>query len=105
MSSLTMSHRGFHRNLGLIAAAVSSASLLMTSTIASAAPHAKCVWYANEAVKAQKSNVLNNCGFVGFRWHAWRDGHYQWCRGQSIQRIDREIHKRMTKLLKRCDVF
>lgn len=82
----------------IVAAAV---TLAAPAAPAMAAPGPQCAKYANKAVKQQRINEIEGCGYIGPRWHAWWDGHYAWCRGKSFKRISKETKKRNVKLA-RC---
>ncbi len=57
-----------------------------------------CDEYADASVQQQGQNLVESCGFKGFRWHAWRDGHYQWCKGVSKRRVRHEVKRRENEL-------
>ncbi|MCH9808150.1 MAG: hypothetical protein K0U74_10480 [Alphaproteobacteria bacterium] len=77
------------------------AAATVISTTAQAAPPGFCHKYAKAAVHQNHRNIIKGCGYSGWRWHAWYQGHYKWCRSTSkgfarSERVNRFI------LLKQC---
>ena len=79
---------------------ISVAALLgaAVTTSAMAAPEPICRNYAQLAVSQYGSMQNLNLGCQGFRWHAWYDGHYLWCRDVSKESAQSEIFARKRTL-------
>ncbi len=60
-----------------------------------------CDNFANTAVRQQRKNRKNNCGFTGARWHDSHRRHYKTCRKLSRWRRSRE-EKARTRSLRQC---
>ncbi|MCB1504845.1 MAG: hypothetical protein KDJ47_07695 [Hyphomicrobiaceae bacterium] len=75
-------------------------SLIFTASNANAADHGTCDWYASEASSQQDRNASAGCGYIGARWHNWRDAHYTWCRVASNSKVMKEHNRRESKLSK-----
>ncbi len=60
-----------------------------------------CDDFANLAIRQQRKNRKNQCGFAGTRWHTNYRRHYQFCRKLSRWRRSREQRSR-TRALSRC---
>jgi hypothetical protein len=82
----------------VIFALAAGATLVAAISPAAASPGGVCARYANKAVSQQNVNLTRRCGFTGLRWHAWWDGHYNWCRYQTPDRLDWENARRSHKL-------
>ena len=85
------------RSLAIALTALSGA-MLLASPAAKAADHGTCGWYASESVSQQSRNASAGCGYIGYRWHNWRDAHYSWCRIASSSKVMKEYNKRESKL-------
>jgi hypothetical protein len=64
-------------------ALVVSTAVGLVAPSAMAAPKPFCQTYAQVAVNQSNAMQAQNRGCMGFRWHNWYDGHYQWCRSSS----------------------
>lgn len=97
---MSISHSNFKIrmvSLGLLAFAAST----VIATTVQAAPAGFCHKYAKAAVHQNHRNVIKGCGYAGWRWHGWYQGHYKWCRSTSkgvarSERVNRFIQ------LKQC---
>lgn len=85
--------------------AVAIAAMLavsVTAPSAQAAPKHFCKSYAKIAVKQNKRNFWNGCGFHGWRWHGFKKGHYSWCRNVPAWKATTERFKRESMLHNAC---
>lgn len=82
---------------GAISASVAVATILVSTSAFAASPNL-CRSYADTAVYQHGQNIGFRCGFAGFRWHSWWDGHYAWCLGQSPKRIWKEQTHRARRI-------
>ena len=87
------------RTLSTTAACLAAVTLTSASA-AKAADHGTCDWYASESVSQHNRNASAGCGYMGYRWHNWRDAHYSWCRIASSSKVMKEYNKREGKLAK-----
>jgi hypothetical protein len=71
------------------------------SAPAQAAPPGFCHTYAKAAVHQNKRNSFKGCGYSGWRWHGWYQGHYKWCRSTSKAFARSERIQRFV-MLKQC---
>lgn len=73
-------------------------ALAMTVSATSAQAFDHCQNYADTAVQQQGQNLTQGCGYQGWRWHGWHDGHYKWCKAVSLGKSQSETTKRAFKL-------
>ncbi len=59
---------------------------------------ARCNTYANEAIRANRQNNDERCGFTGTRWSNNRSGHFQWCMDNPESASRRESRARSEEL-------
>ncbi|MGH6736329.1 MAG: hypothetical protein ACRECX_09660 [Methyloceanibacter sp.] len=70
-----------HSRIGLIVIAAVFGTAFAQSALA--APKPLCQNYAQLAVNSYHRMQALDLGCQGFRWHAWYNGHYEWCRSTS----------------------
>lgn len=81
--------------------AMSASAFLLGTGQAKAAPSGFCHGYAAAAVKQNNRNFIKGCGYSGWRWHGWYQGHYNWCRSTSKAMARSERINRFV-MLKQC---
>ncbi len=86
----------------MLAACLATPVLVAGAGNANAAGKAFCHGYANTAVFQHRLNKQRGCGYMGFRWHGWKKGHYAWCRGVPAWKAGSERGKRW-RLLNVCN--
>lgn len=62
-----------------------------------------CRNYAQKAVNQNRANRLSRCGYVGRRWSASFNRHFQWCRTASRNSRNFETRTR-ARMLNRCRI-
>ncbi len=72
--------------------------LLLSMTVASAAPPSYCRSYARTASNQYQESRLNGCGLFGGRWQESLDAHYDWCLGSSVDDVETEQEYRDREL-------
>ena len=85
----------------LASALMACVAITLMPKPANAAPIGFCDRYANAAVSQYSKNLNKGCGYAGWRWHAWRKGHYNWCRGTNKAAARSERFTRWA-MLKQC---
>lgn len=90
----------FKTKVILVSLLVLLGTTLITKS-AEAAPPGFCHTYAKAAVHQNNRNFIKGCGYSGWRWHGWYQGHYKWCRSTSKAFARSERIQRFV-MLKQC---
>ncbi len=98
MLEVALKETTFGARLKALFIAVVVTAAVTLALVPSAKANDRCEDYAHISVEQQAMNLTQGCGFKGFRWHGWSDGHYQWCKTAKAQRVAREIRRRDDEL-------